>query len=168
MASALELVMGKDSAGVALSASLMATVAVTVNTVRKNLRDFPRFNELVREELSDEEIADCILDMIAEFNGLPPFFSQFGPQDFPDRKLLQDKAVAECIERLFLWHARNQFSASDSGLQVPIHEQWQPLMQISTMMDQRNDKKCDRLKAMLNISNGFGGGVGSPIGLGGY
>lgn len=139
------------------------TVAVSVDMVRKRLRDFPKYNELVRQELSDEEYVDCILRGMNDFNMLPPFQSQYSAYDFPDHYMLLDAAVYEALQVLVIWHARNQFSASDAGLQVPIHEQWQPLMQIATLLRTRLDDRMAKLKAQINIANGFGSGVYSPL-----
>jgi len=139
-------------------------VAVTVKMVRDQLRDYPKYNEIVKYELTDDEIADNIINAIAEFNAASPYMSNFDPKNFPDRKLLLDMSIVECLEILYTWHARNQFSASDAGLQIPIHEQWEPLMRISETMRLRTDRRVKELKTQLNIRNGWGDGVGSPIG----
>lgn len=160
-----EFLKGRLADDTEIAANLMATVTVTVADVRRNIRDLPRFNEIVRQELSDDEIADAIMDAIAEFNAAPPMFTQEGVHNFPSRKLLQDMAVVECMERLILWHARNQFSAEDSGVQVPIHEQWQPIKIIADQMEAKCQQAMKELKTMLNLRNGWGG-MGSPLGFG--
>ena len=80
--------------------------------------------------------------------------------------MLLDAAVYESLQQLYMWHARNQFSASDAGLEVPIHEQWQPLMQIAENMRAKLDLRMDRLKTQINIAQALGGaGVSSPLWL---
>lgn len=137
-------------------------VCVTVEMVRDTLRDHERFNEIVRQDLTDDEYADIIIKCLADFNAMRPFFSNFGPLDFPDRSLLLDWATAESLKRLYMWHARNQFSASDAGLQIPIHEQWQPLLQIERMLREEVRLRSKELKTSMNISGGWGGNF-SPL-----
>lgn len=140
-------------------------VAVSVDMVRGKLRDFPKYNELVHQELEEHEYVEAIMRGMNDFNLLPPFVSSYTAYDFPDHYMLLDAAVYECLMMLSIWHARNQFSATDAGLQVPIHEQWQPLLQIATMLRARVDERMAKLKTQLNIANGFGGGVFSPLWL---
>lgn len=139
---------------------------VSIEDIRNEIRDKEGFNEISKLELKDEEIADEIVQAIDDFNMLPPFFSQYGLFDFPDRILLINMGVENCLSILIKWHARNQFSASDAGLEVPIHEQWQGLQQLVDRMSTKNEDRAQKLKTMLNIQRGWGGGVGSPIGWG--
>jgi len=155
----------ENQAKVPIPADVMDQVAITIEDVRGELRDYPHLNELVRYELTDDEYCNCVVDAIAEFNAAPPMFTQYGPKDFPDRKLLEDMAVAGALQKLYTWHARQQWSAQDAGLQVPIHEQWQPLLQIARHEEARNDDRMNKLKARLNVANGWSG-VGSPGGWG--
>ena len=158
MADWMEIIKGQDAA-------TKDKLVVSVEDIRKRLRDLPKYNEIVRQELSDDELAEAILDMIMDFNALPPFVGTYDPFTFPDRKLLIDLSIIEAIGRLAIWHARNTFSASDSGLQVPVHEQWQPLQGIAGALQARTDRRADRLKAMLNVQRGWGDGVSSPLWL---
>jgi hypothetical protein len=140
-----------------------ADLAVNVPMLRRRLRDYAQFNELFEQIVTDDELADCIIDSIADFNGLSPFFGTYDARDFPDRKLLLDTATCEALQRLVFWHAQNQFSASDAGLQIPIHEQWQGLMQIEQMLRARTEQRAARLKAQLNVQRAWGPGVTSLL-----
>lgn len=143
-------------------------IVMGVPVLRNRLRDLPKFNEIVRQELSDEEYAGNIIRTISDFNFRPPFISQYSAYDFPDQYMIFDGAVYESLQQLYIWHARNQFTATDAGLQVPIHEQWQPLMQIAERMRDRLDVRMDRLKTQLNIAQAMGGsdsGVNSALWL---
>lgn len=136
--------------------------AVTVEQLRNQLRDKPQFNEVWPEVWSDEELADAIIDAIADFNGAPPIDTSFDHKDFPDRKLLMDMSVAQALEELILWHARLQNTTSDAGLQVNIHEQWAGLQTILDRMNVRIEKRVADKKNQINIKRGWGG-VGSAL-----
>ena len=140
--------------------------SVAIQDIRNEIRDIEGMNEISRLELTDHEIADEIVQALDEFNMAPPFFANYGVDNFPDRVLLINMSMQNCLEILIRWHARNQFSATDAGLEIPIHEQWQPIQAIVDRLDAKNDKKMAQLKTMLNIQRGWGGGVGSPIGWG--
>jgi hypothetical protein len=140
-----------------------ADLAVNVPMLRRRLRDYAQFNEIFEQVMTDDELADAIVDSIADFNALPPFMGDYDERTFPDRKLLLDTATCEALQRLVLWHAQNQFSASDAGLQIPIHEQWQGLMQIEQMLRARSEQRAARLKAQLNVQRAWGPGVSSPL-----
>ena len=141
-------------------------VAVHVPMLRARLRDLPKFNEIIAQDLTDQEYLENILRAMNDFNLRPPFISNYAAYDFPDRYMLLDAAVYESLQQLYMWHARNQFSASDAGLEVPIHEQWQPLMQIAENMRAKLDLRMDRLKTQINIAQALGGaGVSSPLWL---
>ena len=140
-----------------------ADLAVNVPMLRRRLRDYAQFNELFEQIVTDDELADCIIDSIADFNGLSPFFGTYDARDFPDRKLLLDTSTCEALQRLVFWHAQNQFSANDAGLQIPIHEQWQGLMQIEQMLRARTEQRAARLKAQLNVQRAWGPGVTSLL-----
>ena len=142
------------------------SVVMDVPRVRKRLRDLPQFNEITEQDLTDDEYADCIMRTIADFNMLSPFISTYSAYDFPDQYMIYDGAVYEALQLLYIWHARNQFSATDAGLQIPIHEQWQPLMQIAERLRTRLDIRMVKLKTQLNIANAMGGssaGVNSAL-----
>lgn len=155
------------SPGDKLPKEVMALVLVTIDQVKGELRDIELLNEITRQELTDEEYVDCIADAFDTFNVAPPFESYWGPADIPDRALLVDMAACEALKRLIRWHARNQFSASDAGLQIPIHEQWQPLRAILREDQADCDARLKALKGRLNIARGWGAGIGSPLGFGG-
>lgn len=137
-------------------------VVVTVDAVKDQLRDYAKFNELVRQELTDDEYAQCILKSIVDFNSMPPFRATFLPEDFPDNSSLLDMATAEALKRLYLWHARNQWSAQDAGVTVPIHEQWQPLLQIAETLKAEAKQQLKVIKTQMNLKRGWGG-VSSPL-----
>lgn len=140
-------------------------VVITVEMLRDQLRDLPRWNEIMKQDLSDDEYADVIIKVIADFNAMPPMFSNFGPTNFPDRSMMIDWASAEALKKLYIWHARNQWSATDAGLSVPIHEQWEPLLRISEMLKNEAKERAKLLKTQFNIAGGWGAGVGSPLWL---
>ena len=143
-------------------------VVMDVPRVRKRMRDLPKFNEVIEQDLTDDEYADCIIRTIADFNMLSPFISLYTAYDFPDQYMIFDGAIYEALQLLYIWHARNQFSATDAGLQVPIHEQWQPLMQIAERLRGRLDVRMVKLKTQLNIANAMGSnaaGVNSALWL---
>ena len=139
--------------------------AVTVEQLRSQLRDKPQFNEVWPECWSNAELADAIIDAIADFNGSPPIDTSFNHKDFPDRKLLMDLSVVQALEEVIIWQARNQSSANDAGLQVTIHEQWTGLQTIVDRMNARNEKRVADKKNQINIRRGWGG-VGSALGWG--
>jgi hypothetical protein len=140
-------------------------VVVTVEAVKNQLRDSAKFNELVRQELSDDEYAQVILKCIVSFNVMPPFQCSCLPLDFPDNSSLMDWATAEAFKKLYIWHVRNQWSASDAGTQVPIHEQWEPLLKVSEMLKAEALANLKLLKTQINVSRGWGG-VWSPLRMG--
>jgi hypothetical protein len=136
---------------------------IHVSDVRDQLRDYPEFNEIVRKEAEDEEYAKAIIKVMASFNAMSPFDSGYGPKDFPDRSLLMDWSAAQVLRQVYTWHARNQWSASDAGLQVPLHEQWEGLQRIAEGLMAEAKQTARELKTRLNIKRGFGRGVNSAL-----
>lgn len=133
----------------------------TVGEIRRRLRDLKRYNELWPEELTDPEIEECLALAIQDFNDdLPQTF--YTNDDFPDHKLLNDKAIIECYEILINWHSRNVNTANDQGVQVMIHERAQYLQPIVDRLTARTEQRQRRLKAAINLSRGWGG-VGSSL-----
>jgi hypothetical protein len=136
---------------------------VTIEKLRNELRDLPNFNEVSPRDLSDDELEEALVDAMIDFNERPPMDTWYGPVDFPDRRWLLDQAVINAVKKLVLWHARNQNSASDAGVQVPVHEQWKPLLDIMQIMKGENDQRVALKKAQINIKRGWGAGAGSPL-----
>lgn len=151
---------------VPVPAGEMAQVAVTIEHLRDELRDRPHLNEITKQELTDDEYADCVINAIAQFNGHGPMFTQFDAKDFPHRDLLIRLSVVKALKRLYRWHSRQQWSIEDAGLRVPLHEAWQPLMTDAREEERDCRDLMNELKQRMNIAAGWGEGVGSPLGWG--
>jgi hypothetical protein len=140
-------------------------LCVTAPMLRKKIRDLPRYNEIVKHELSDDELVQAIIDAIASFNGMSPFFSSYSSEDFPDRSLLLEMSICEAYDQLVLWHGRQELNVQDAGLQVPIHENWKPIAAIVDRIRVRTADRAAKLKTQLNVQRALGGGVSSPLWL---
>jgi len=132
--------------------------------VRGFLRDFPELNRLISgEESSDRMIEYCTWLAIDEWNVTPPL-SSHALSDFPSRFILLHLTIIHLLTSVGILKSRNRFSYSDGGFSVQTEEQDGMYQRWIQLMRSQVDAKILRLKTALNISNGWGAGLGSEYG----
>lgn len=152
------------------SASVLGGAAATgtalelnnfINQVRLFIRDVPELNRLVKGvENSNRQIVWAISDTLDDFNTTPPF-TRYGIIDFPSKSLLMRGTVSTLLESVGLLQTRNHLSFSDGGLTVGISDKTPFLQSWIQMFRGRYEDQKNRMKAHINIEQGWGGGVNS-------
>lgn len=134
-----------------------------VAMIRLFLRDFPELNRLIAgEETSDRMIAWAVVDIIADYNGTPPFIGNASIQNFPNLSMLKDGAISQILESVAILQTRNQMQYSDGGISVSVSDKAPMLIQFAQMFRNRYEQQKIRTKSSLNVEYAFeGGGVES-------
>lgn len=127
--------------------------------VRSFLRDFPELNRLIAgEETSDRMIAWAVADVLADYNGTPPFIGSVGITNFPNRSMLKDGVISYVLESVAILQTRNQIDYSDGGISVQVSNKGPMLLQAAQMFRARYEQQKMRTKASLNVEMAFDGG----------
>lgn len=132
--------------------------------VRGYIRDFPELNRLISgEESSDRMVEYCIWLSIDEWNTTPPVTANV-LSDFPSRLILLQLTLCHLLTSVGLLKSRNRFTYNDGGFSVQTEEQDTMYSRWIQLLRSQVDPKLMRLKVALNISGGYGGGLGSEYG----
>jgi hypothetical protein len=132
--------------------------------VRGYIRDFPELNRLISgEESSDRMVEYCIWLSIDEWNTTPPVTANV-LSDFPSRLILLQLTLCHLLMSVGILKSRNRFTYNDGGFSVQTEEQDTMYSRWIQLLRSQVDPKLMRLKVALNISGGYGGGLGSEYG----
>jgi len=132
--------------------------------VRGYIRDFPELNRLISgEESSDRMVEYCIWLSIDEWNTTPPVTANV-LSDFPSRLILLHLTLCHLLTSVGILKSRNRFTYNDGGFSVQTEEQDTMYSRWIQLLRSQVDPKLMRLKVALNISGGYGGGLGSEYG----
>lgn len=129
---------------------------VKADDIRDLWKDYPEFQEIFPDLISNLDYDKAIARAIVDFNAIPPM-TIFSPSFFPDEWLLLNKSFIEVLETILYYHANNHFSGTSAGVQIPVHEQFQALIPLKDRLQMKVEKREERLKRNINIQNGFGG-----------
>lgn len=132
--------------------------------VRGYLRDFPELNRLISgEESSDRMIEYCTWLAIDEWNTTPPL-SAHKISDFPSRLILLQLTVCHLLTSVGILKSRNRFVYNDGGFSVQSEEQDAVYTRWIQLLRSQLNPRINRLKIAMNISDGYGSGLGSEYG----
>lgn len=128
---------------------------IRADHLRHLWKDYPGFNEIFPDLLSNLDYDKCIVRAVVDFNDNLPE-TRFTPATFPQKSLLLKKAFAEVLSLVILYHAQNYFTGASAGVQIPVHERFQALQPMLQMVQQQAKELEVRLKRKINILNAFG------------
>ena len=141
-----------------------------IESLRRMIRDKKQLNRLLlgNFESDDEELKQCIVSALIDWNMTPPHISPVGLDNHPNKYLLLQCASLEALKQAGIWHSREHMPSSDGGTSGDDHAKageysgW-----IDRMSADYERKKIDT-KVALNIAEALGnGGLKSEYG-GGY
>lgn len=132
-----------------------------VNQVRTFVQDFAPVNELVQgQEVTDDLIAKCIVDVLDDWNGTPPILSyMLGVKHLMTqaryqgvRKWIVDMAGCRVLRILSIKHARQDIPYTAGNVNVQPHSVWRNLETIIAQIktDYENFKARFKLSENLN------------------
>jgi hypothetical protein len=105
----------------------------------------------------------CAWLAIDEWNTTPPL-SAHTITDFPSRLILLQLTLCHLLTSVGLLKSRNRFIYNDGGFSVQTEEQDVAYTRWIQLLRSQLDPRINRLKVALNISSGYGGGMGSEYG----
>lgn len=135
-----------------------------VISLRNMIRDKPMLNRLLlgQVESSDEELRQCIIQALIDWNQTPPHIGNATLANHPNKYLLLVGAAIQAMTGAGIWHSREHMPSSDGGTSADDHAKageysgW-----IRGFIDDYERKKSDQ-KTAQNISQAMGTGVSVP------
>jgi hypothetical protein len=129
---------------------------LTVLEIREFVSDYSQNNRLLDgEEFSDTFITLCRDMAIDEWNMLPPAASN-DITNFPSKSLLLYGTLWKMYDGKAALLARNFFSFSDGGIQVPVEERVQLYTGLAQQYQANFVSTAAKLKAQINVNQGWG------------
>lgn len=142
-----------------------------VKSLRNMIRDKRSLNRLLNgeEESSNEELRQCIIQALQDWNMSPPLIGAVTLGNHPNKHLLLIGAAIQALTSAGIWHSREHMPSSDGGTSADDHAKaaeysgW-----ISRYVEEYERKKGD-LKTTLNIAAALGNmPVPSEYGMSGF
>jgi len=125
--------------------------------VREFISDKVDKNHLLEgEEVSAPMINLCMELAISEFNNTAPT-SMYTIDTFPFKALLLSGTLYKIYSGLSALVARNNFSYSDGGLQIPLEERFQLYQSLAAMYEADFTSSMTKVKIHQNMVDGWGG-----------
>ena len=128
---------------------------VTSSELRDMWKDYPEFQEIFPDLLSNLDYDKAIVRAVEDFNDQPPE-TDLAPHSFPHKGLLRKKAFCEVLRTVILYHANNYFTGQSGGIQIPVHERFQALQPMLAALLAEVKELEMRIKRKINTLNGFG------------
>lgn len=142
-----------------------------VGSLRNMLRDKKSLNKLLagQEESSDEELRQCMIEALIDWNESPPRIGPVTLRNHPNKLLLLQGAAIQAITSSALWHAREHMPSSDGGTSGDDHDKMSSYAGILDRLSQDYERKKTDKKAAINIEQALNGmSVSSEYALGAY
>ncbi len=104
-----------------------------IDGLRDYLRDLPELNILLEGnfESTDEQLGQAWGRALGDWNRTEPIITDASFQNHPSKILLFQKAIAEALKSISIFHARNNLQYTDAGNSYSIndkHREFQPLI----------------------------------------
>lgn len=132
------------------------TYPLTTSKVRAYIHDFSSGNYLLDgEEFSDSSIELAMELALSDYNTITPL-SNLAPSQFPSKSLLMYGTLGHLYLGKSAHLARNTMSYSDGGLQIPVEERMELYTSLSSSYFAQFKQLGERLKAQLNVEDGWG------------
>lgn len=135
-----------------------------VISLRNMIRDKPMLNRLLlgQVESSDEELRQCIIQALIDWNTTPPPIGPATLKNHPNKFLLLQGAAIQALTSAGIWHSREHMPSSDGGTSADDHAKAGEYMGwIRNFVDDYERKKSDQ-KTSQNIAQAMGMGMGVP------
>lgn len=137
----------------------MTVPILTIEEVREYVSDRAPNNLLLDKEEFSSSLISLSMDLaISDYNMIPPF-SSVSLGTFPSKGLLMHGTLYYLFTGQSALLARNQMSYTDGGLQIPIEERYGLYQQMGAMHQAAFQDGAAKLKAHLNLEEGWGGVV---------
>lgn len=133
-----------------------------VGSLRNMIRDKKQLNKLLlgQEETNDEEMRQCIISALMDWNMTPPPIGPFTLKNHPNKYLLLTKAALEALTQAGIWHSREHMPSSDGGTSADDHAKAAEYSAWIDRMSADYERKKSDLKTQINITAAINGGMG--------
>lgn len=130
---------------------------LTLGAIRTELRDSGLENEILKDvEFDDAEILHAVLDVIREWNEIPPDVARYSACGFPFKAYWLKGVCGRLLRTAAVWYERNRLQAAGGGLSLDDRNKLQSYAMLSkTYLDEWRTF-VDRKKFEININGGFG------------
>jgi hypothetical protein len=138
-----------------------------VESLRRKIRDTKQLNRLLlgNYENSDEELEQCIISALIDWNSTPPHIGQVTLANHPNKYLLIQFAALEALTQAGIWHSREHMPSTDGGTSGDDHAKAGEYAGWIDRMAQMYEKQKIELKIAMNIEAAMGSqGVPSEYG----
>lgn len=124
-----------------------------VESLRRMIRDKKQLNRLLLGafESDDEELRQCIISSLMDWNTTPPLISSVSLENHPNKYLLILGAAIEALRQAGIWHSREHMPSSDGGTSGDDHSKAGEYSGWIDRMSQDYERKKADLKASINI-----------------
>ena len=136
-------------------------------SLRNKIRDKQVLNRLLlgQYETSDEELKQCLIEALIDWNTSPPMIDAVSLGTHPNKALLLDCAAIKALTSAGIWHAREHMPSSDGGTSADDHSKTSEYSLWVERLTAEYERKKSDLKTALNITAALGnGGVPSEYG----
>lgn len=134
-----------------------------VTQVRDQIQDHAAVNELFEGlELTDDQIAKAIVDIVDDWNYTPPPLIVVTPTDLlaiatngAIRVAVIKGASARCLRIIAIRHAKNDMPFTAGNVTIQAHAIWRNLLQMAETLTAEYEAGKGRIKISLNIQNAY-------------
>ena len=132
--------------------------SITLDEVRKWIRDFPGANRLMADvEFTNEEIESAIDFAVDDINSVPPLCIIFSKATFPYRNVLLMGTVIHLYFGMAFHQERNHLPASTGGIQVDDKAHSQAYTNLASNLSAKFEERVKQIKVAINFDKGWGG-----------
>jgi hypothetical protein len=98
-------------------------MARAVRSLRNMIRDKKELNRLLvgRVESTDEELRQCIIQALMDWNMTPPPIGMVTLKNHPNKLLLLMGAAVQALISAGIWHSREHMPSQDGGTSADDH-----------------------------------------------
>ena len=131
---------------------------IWVDGLRNFLRDLPELNILLDGmfESTDEQLADAWGRALVDWNNTEPVIQAVTFRAHPAKYTLFQKAIAEALKSISVFHARNELSYSDGGVQYNINDKHRNFQPIIDRYEQQYEQQKVMIKSHINMDAAWG------------
>jgi hypothetical protein len=134
-----------------------------VTQVRDQIQDHAATNELFEGlELTDDQIAKAIVDVVDDWNYTPPPLTVVSPTDLlaiatngAIRVAVIRGASARCLRVIAMRHAKNDMPFTAGNTTIQAHAIWRNILQLAETLTAEYESSKTRIKVGLNILGAF-------------
>jgi hypothetical protein len=126
-----------------------------VASLRRFIRDKKELNRLLlgNFESSDEELGECIMFALMDWNTSSPPIAGVSLRDHPAKQLLIEGAAIRSLRSSGIWHTRNQMPGSDGGTSGDDHDKFAQYSGWISQLEADYERKRYEVKEQINVAN---------------